>query len=357
MDSRKNYFDISDTIRHKLEDFQYELPQELIAQYPLKDRDSCRLMVLDRESGEISHKKFTDLVDLLKPQDCLVLNDTRVFPARLFGQKDRTGAQVEVFLLRNLEGNMWEVMVKPARKIRIGNKIVFSDNLSCDVVDNTLSGGRIVEFNSNGNILQILDNIGYMPLPPYIKRMPEELDQEYYQTVYADKPGAVAAPTAGLHFTDELLNKIGKKGITITRVTLHVGLGTFRPVKVDDISRHKMDSEYYEVDSETAQAINKSRKEGKSVVAVGTTCVRALETLTDHHGFIRAGKGWTDKFIYPPYEFRIVDKLLTNFHLPGSTLLMLVSAFSSLELTKEAYNQAMKEKYRFFSYGDAMFIR
>ncbi len=357
MDSRKNYFDGTDSTRYKLEDFQYELPQKLVAQYPLTERDSCRLMVVNRENGEVHDKTFPEIMGLIEPGDCLVLNDTRVFPARLFGQKDRTGAEVEVFLLRNLEGKLWEVLVKPARKIRIGNKIIFGENLSCDVVDNTLSGGRIVEFNSNGNILSILDKIGNMPLPPYIKRKPEDLDQEFYQTVYADKPGAVAAPTAGLHFTDTLLQKIGKIGCSVARITLHVGLGTFRPVKVEDISRHKMDSEYYEVDSQTAHMINKTREKGKSIVAVGTTAVRALETLADHHGYIRGGKGWTDKFIYPPYEFRIVDKLLTNFHLPGSTLLMLVSAFAGRDLVMEAYRQAVDKEYRFFSYGDAMFIQ
>lgn len=357
MDSKKNYFDSIDNIRYKLDDFEYHLPAELIAQYPLEQRDSCRMMVLDRESGDIRHQNFTDLVDLLNPADCLVLNDTRVFPARLFGRKDRTGAQVEVFLLRNLEGTLWEVMVKPARKIRIGNKIMFNENLSCDVVDNTLSGGRIVEFNANGNILQLLDKLGSMPLPPYIKRHPESLDQEYYQTVYAQRPGAVAAPTAGLHFTSPLLEKIEKKGVRLSYVTLHIGVGTFRPVKVEDISRHRMDSEYYEIDANSAGLINRTRQEGGSIVAVGTTCVRTLETLTDHRGNIRSARGWTDKFIFPPYDFKVVDKLLTNFHLPRSTLLMLVAAFGSLELIKKAYREAVDNKYRFFSYGDAMFIQ
>jgi S-adenosylmethionine:tRNA ribosyltransferase-isomerase len=357
MDSKKNYFDSIDNIRYKLDDFEYQLPQELIAQYPLEQRDACRMMVLDRESGEIKHQEFTDLADLLSPSDCLVLNDTRVFPARLFGHKDRTGAQVEVFLLRNLEGNLWEVLVKPARKIRIGNKIMFSENLSCDVVDNTLSGGRIVEFNANGNILQLLDKLGSMPLPPYIKRHPENLDQEYYQTVYAQRPGAVAAPTAGLHFTNPLLEKIEKKGVKLAYVTLHIGVGTFRPVKVEDISRHRMDSEYYEIDANSAGLINRIRQEGGSIVAVGTTSVRTLETLTDHHGNIRPARGWTDKFIFPPYDFKVVDKLLTNFHLPRSTLLMLVAAFTSLDLIKKAYREAVDKKYRFFSYGDAMFIQ
>jgi S-adenosylmethionine:tRNA ribosyltransferase-isomerase len=356
MDSKKNYFDSINGSRYKLDDFNYELPQELIAQYPLTERDTCRLMVVDRESGQLRHQKFPDVISWMNAGDCLVLNDTRVFPARLFGKKDRTGANVEVFLLRNLEGNLWEVLVKPARKIRIGNKIMFDEELYCDVVDNTLSGGRIVEFNSNGNIFQVLDKIGNMPLPPYIKRLPEKVDSEYYQTVYAKRPGAVAAPTAGLHFTDSVLNQIEEKGIRITNLTLHIGLGTFRPVKVEDISRHKMDSEFYEVNADTARVINETRDNNGSVIAVGTTTVRVLETLADHHGFIRPAKGWTDKFIYPPFEFKVVDKLITNFHLPGSTLLMLVSAFSSLDLIKSAYQQAIEERYRFFSYGDSMII-
>jgi S-adenosylmethionine:tRNA ribosyltransferase-isomerase len=356
MDSRKNYSDKFDGLRYKLEDFNYKLPTDLVAQYPLKDRDSCRLMVVDRASGQISHRQFTDILGLFKAGDCLVFNNTRVFPARLFGQKDRTGAIVEVFLLRNLENNLWEVLVKPARKIRIGNKIVFGETLSCDVVDNTLSGGRIVEFNTNGNIHQLLEKLGNMPLPPYIKRKPEAIDHEYYQTVYAQKPGAVAAPTAGLHFTQPLIKKIEKKGIISVFITLHIGLGTFRPVKVEDISRHHMDSEYYEVDEESSRLINQTRKNKGKIIAVGTTSVRVLETLTDHYGFIRPASGWTDKFIFPPYEFRVVGGLLTNFHLPASTLIMLVSAFCSLDLIRKAYKEAIQKKYRFFSYGDAMLI-
>ncbi len=343
-------------MKYRLEDFHYDLPIELIAQYPIKERDACRLMVIDRKHNEITHHKFVDLLDFLKPKDCLVLNNTQVFPARLFGQKDRTGAQVEVFLLRNLEGNLWEVLVNPARKVRIGNKIVFDDDLICDVVDNTLSGGRIVEFSSNGNIYHILDKIGKVPLPPYIKRNPEEIDKEYYQTVYAQKPGAVAAPTAGLHFTNKLLEKIKKDGVNIAQITLHIGLGTFRPVQVDDVSRHRMDSEYYEVEPESARLINQTKEIGGSIFAVGTTTVRVLETLADNHGHIRPARGWTDKFIYPPYDFKIINRLITNFHLPGSTLLMLVSAFSSLDIIKKAYNEAINKKYQFYSYGDAMLI-
>jgi len=343
-------------MKYKLEDFQYDLPKELIAQYPLTERDECRLMIINRESNELFHTQFLNIVDYLKPNDCIVINNTKVFPARLYGRKDRTGAQIEVFLLRNLEGNLWEVLVNPARKVRIGNKIMIDDDLICDVVDNTLSGGRIVEFSSNGNIFSILERVGNVPLPPYIKRSPEQIDKEYYQTVYAKKPGAVAAPTAGLHFTKELLKKIQLLNIKIASVTLHIGLGTFRPVQVDDISRHRMDSEYYEVDAESARLINHTKEEGKSVIAIGTTTVRVLETLADQHGFVRPARGWTDKYIFPPYDFKIIDKLLTNFHLPGSTLLMLASAFTSLPLIKKAYQEAILQKYRFYSYGDAMLI-
>ncbi len=356
MESKKNYFNPVDGVKYKLSEFQYDLPEELIAQYPLEERDACKMMVVNRETGEIEHRNFRDILDYLSPNDCLVLNDTRVFPARLIGRKDKTNARVEIFLLRNLEGKVWEVLVKPARKVRIGNKIVIGDELACDVIDNTLSGGRIVEFNCNGNFYQILEKVGKTPLPPYIKRPPEPIDKDYYQTVYAEKHGAVAAPTAGLHFTNNLLRKIKIKGINIAHVTLHVGLGTFRPVQVEDVSRHKMDSEYYDIDSDAVHLINETREKGGSVIAIGTTSVRVLETIADHRGFVRPARGWTDKFIYPPYEFKIVDRIITNFHLPGSTLLMLVSAFSGLDLMKQAYQEAVDNKYRFFSYGDAMCI-
>jgi len=356
MESRKNYFNPIDGVKYRIGDFQYDLPQELIAQYPLKKRDACRLMVVNRKDASISHKKFSEITEFLQAGDCLVINDTKVFPARLFGKKDKTGARVEIFLLRNLEGPIWEVLVKPARKVRIGNKIIFGGELSCDVIDNTLSGGRIVEFNYNGNLYQMLEELGQTPLPPYIKRDPEELDKELYQTVYAQKPGAVAAPTAGLHFTEAILEKIEKKGVKIANVTLHVGLGTFRPVQVEDISRHQMESEYYEIGTLAAQLINETREEGGAIVAVGTTSVRVLETVADNRGFIRPTRGWTDKFIYPPYDFKIIDHLITNFHLPGSTLLMLVSAFSGVDLMREAYQEAIRKKYRFYSYGDAMYI-
>jgi S-adenosylmethionine:tRNA ribosyltransferase-isomerase len=357
MESRKDYFESIDGVKYRLSDFQYELPEELIAQYPLEERDSCRMMVVERETGEISHRIFRDILEYVNEGDCLVLNDTQVFPARLIGQKDKTGARVEIFLLRNLEGNTWEVLVKPARKVRIGNKILFDNNISCDVIDNTLSGGRIVEFNCNGDFFQLIEKIGQTPLPPYIKRPPEEIDRLYYQTVFARKPGAVAAPTAGLHFTENLLKRLQLKGVKLANVTLHVGLGTFRPVQVDDIARHQMDSEYYEISPEAADVINKARESGGKIIAVGTTAVRVLETVADRNGYLRPARGWTDKFIYPPYRFKIVDQLITNFHLPGSTLLMLVSAFSSLELMKKAYQEAVKERYRFYSYGDAMYIR
>lgn len=357
MVSRKIYSDSIDGKRYQLEDFLYNLPENFIAQYPLKERDACRLLILNRKSGKIEHRQFSEVVNFLKPGDCLVLNDTRVFPARLLGLKDKSTNQIEIFLLRKLEGDMWETLVKPARKVRIGNKIVFGEELSCDVIDNTLFGGRIVEFNYQGDFNRILEKVGHTPLPPYIKREAEEEDKLYYQTVYAQKIGAVAAPTAGLHFTNALLKKIEDKGITITSLTLHVGMGTFKPVKVDDIRRHKMDPEYYELSAESAGIINKTKAGGGAVVAVGTTTVRALETIADNHGLIRHGRGWTEKFIYPPYKFRMVDGLITNFHLPGSTLLMLVSAFSSVETVKKTYQEAMARKYRFFSYGDAMLIR
>jgi S-adenosylmethionine:tRNA ribosyltransferase-isomerase len=356
MDTKKDFFNSIDDVKHSLIDFQYNLPEELIAQFPLEERDQCRLLVLQRESGKIEHKYFFEISEYLNAGDCLVLNDTKVFPARLFGQKEKTGAKIEIFLLRNLENNLWEILVKPARKVRIGNKIIFKEELYCDVVDNTVSGGRIVEFSYDGNFYEKLERLGKTPLPPYINREPEDKDKHFYQTVYAQKLGAVAAPTAGLHFTENLLKKIKDKGINFAFLTLHVGLGTFRPVQVEDISRHKMNSEYYELSKESAHTINTTRMDGGKIVAIGTTAVRALETISDHHGLIRPSRGWTDKFIYPPYQFKIVDRLVTNFHLPQSTLLMLVAAFSSLDIIKDTYQQAIINKYRFFSYGDAMFI-
>jgi len=356
MDSNKSFFDDDNSIKLKLADFEYNLPEKLVAQYPLEERDQCRMMVLNRSSHEIAHRKFDEILEHLKPGDCLVVNDTSVFPARLMGMKDKTGAKVEVFLLRNLENGIWEVMVKPARKVRLGNKIVFNDRFSCDIIDNTVSGGRIIEVHCDGDFFEILEEVGQTPLPPYIKRDPEPNDREYYQTVYASKRGAVAAPTAGLHFTKELLEKVKEKGVKIVTVTLHVGLGTFKPVQVDDISRHQMHSEFYEITKETARVINDTRDDGNRVVAVGTTSVRVLETVADRSGFVRQGTGWTDRFIFPPHQFRAVDGLITNFHLPQSTLLMLTSAFGGHEFVMHAYKQAVKEKYRFYSYGDAMLI-
>ena len=356
MDLNKNFFEDDIGAKLKLSDFSYHLPDKLIAQYPLENREESRLMVLNRTSRDIDEKHFTDISEYLDPGDCLVLNNTRVFTARLIGTKDKTGAKVEVFLLRNLENGIWEVMVKPARKVRLGNKIVFSKDFTCDIIDNTVSGGRIIEVHCNGDFFEVLEEVGQTPLPPYIKRPAEQIDREYYQTVYATQRGAVAAPTAGLHFSSDLLKRIEEKGVRIAYLTLHVGLGTFKPVQVDDISRHQMHSEYYEISEEAAEIINKTRSSGKAICAVGTTSVRVLETVAGRNGRVRQGRGWTDKFIYPPYQFQAVDKLITNFHLPESTLLMLTSAFAGHDFTMEAYRKAVKGAYRFFSYGDAMMI-
>jgi len=340
----------------KLADFQYNLPEKLIAQYPAKRRDQARLMIVNRETSEIDTALFSDVVDYMNEGDCLVINETKVFPARLFGTKDRTDAQVEIFLLRELEPSLWEVLVKPARKVRIGNRLTVGKELMCDVIDNTVSGGRVVRFHYDGDFYAIVERIGKSPLPPYIKREPEPLDKERYQTVYAKVRGAVAAPTAGLHFTKELLKKIEKKGVKIVPVLLHLGLGSFRPVAVEDLSRHKMDSEYYEISEESVEAINETMRSGHKVIAVGTSTVRVLETVVTSEGWVKPGKGWTDKFIYPPYDFKIVDRLITNFHLPGSTLLMMVCAFAGRDLIFKAYRRAIREKFRFYSYGDAMLI-
>ncbi len=357
MDFSRNYFEDETTSKLKLVDFEYEVPEELVAQYPPKKRGASRMMVLERQTGTIDHRKFPDVMEYINEGDCLVVNDTRVFPARLLGTKDKTGAKVEVFLLRNLENGIWEVMVKPARKVRLGNKIVFSDRFSCDIIDNTVSGGRIIEVHCDGDFFEILEEVGHTPLPPYINRAAEPVDRESYQTVYAKNLGAVAAPTAGLHFTDEILKQLESRGVRIVPVTLHVGLGTFKPVQVDDISRHQMHSEYYNLSDEAAAIINETRENKNKVIAVGTTSVRVLETVAGRNGLVRSGSGWTDKFIYPPYQFRVVDNLLTNLHLPQSTLMMLVSAFAHHEFIKIAYKEAIKESYRFFSYGDCMFIR
>ncbi len=340
----------------KLSDFKYNLPEKLIAQYPSKERDKCRLMVLNREEESTTEGVFDDVLNYMEEGDCLVLNETKVFPARLEGTKDKTDAKVEVFLLRELEQGLWEVLVKPARKVRVGNRLSIGNSLSCDVIDNTVSGGRVVRFNSIENFYELVDEMGKSPLPPYIKREPEPMDKERYQTVYARVRGAVAAPTAGLHFTDDLLDQIEKKGVKIVKLVLHLGLGSFRPVVVEDLGRHKMDSEYYEISPEAAETINESTRNKKNVLAVGTSVVRALETSVTSEGWAKPSHGWTDKFIYPPYDFKIVDRMITNFHLPNSTLLMLVSAFASRDLIFKAYRKAIREKFKFYSYGDAMLI-
>ena len=340
----------------KLSDFKYNLPEKLIAQYPSDDREKCRLMVLDRESGATDEKVFEDVTEYMHEGDCLVLNETKVFPARLEGTKDKTDAKVEVFLLRELEQNLWEVLVKPARKVRVGNRLSIGNELSCDVIDNTVSGGRVVRFNYEGDFYSIVDKIGRSPLPPYIKRDPEPMDKERYQTVYARVRGAVAAPTAGLHFTPDLIQKIEKKGIKVVKVVLHLGLGSFRPVVVEDLNRHKMDSEFYEISQESADIVNETKMNNKNVFAVGTSVVRALETSVTSEGWSKASGGWTDKFIFPPYNFKIVDRVITNFHLPNSTLLMLVSAFATRDQIFKAYRKAIRDKYFFYSYGDAMLI-
>jgi S-adenosylmethionine:tRNA ribosyltransferase-isomerase len=340
----------------KLSDFKYKLPDKLIAKYPAPQRDKSRLMVLHRDTHEIEEKIFSDLVNYLQEGDCLVINETKVFPARLMGTKDKTDAEVEIFLLRELENSLWEVLVRPARKVRVGNRLSVNSKLYCDVIDNTVSGGRVVRFNYIGNFFDIVDKIGQSPLPPYIEREPEPQDKERYQTVFARVRGAVAAPTAGLHFTKELLKKIENRGVKITPIVLHLGLGSFRPVVVEDLNRHKMDSEYYEVPEQTAEVINDTIKGGGRVVAVGTSTTRALETSVTSEGWAKPSKGWTDKFIFPPYEFKIVGGLITNFHLPNSTLLMLVSAFAGRDFVFKAYRKAIREKYRFYSYGDAMLI-
>jgi S-adenosylmethionine:tRNA ribosyltransferase-isomerase len=342
----------------RLSDFDYHVPEELIAKFPIKQRDHSKLMVIDRKNQTITHKKFYDIIDYLNPGDLLVVNETKVYPARLWAVKDRTEAKVEVFLLRELENSLWEVMVKPARKVRIGNKLTISEGVQCDVIDNTVSGGRVVRFNNIPKevLYKLIDEVGQSPLPPYIDREPTEDDKQRYQTVYAKKRGAVAAPTAGLHFTTELMQKIVAKGVKIYPIVLHIGLGTFRPVTVEDLSRHRMDSEYFEVSAETALAINEARAKGKRIVAVGTSVVRTLETVTVSGFQITPRRGWTDKFIHPPYEFKMADALVTNFHQPKSTLIMQVSAFCGHELIMKAYQEAIKKKYRFFSYGDAMII-
>ena len=338
-----------------LKDFYYDLPAELIAQDPLAQRSNSRLMVIDRESGEISHKHFHDVIDYLNPGDCLVINDTRVIPARLLGQKEDTGAAIEVLLLKRHDDKTWETLVKPGKKARIGARISFGEGkLVGEVVDIVDEGNRLIRFSYDGIFEEVLDELGQMPLPPYITHKLE--DKERYQTVYAKHSGSAAAPTAGLHFTQELLDAIKQKGIEIARVTLHVGLGTFRPVKVENILEHHMHSEFCMIDEVAANTINEVKKNGGKVISVGTTSTRTLETAAAGDGTIKPCSGWTDIFIYPGYKFKCVDRLITNFHLPESTLLMLVSALYDREKILEAYKIAVEEKYRFFSFGDAMII-
>ncbi|MBK3493416.1 tRNA preQ1(34) S-adenosylmethionine ribosyltransferase-isomerase QueA [Viridibacillus sp. YIM B01967] len=342
----------------KLEDFDFALPEELIAQTPLKDRTSSRLMVVDRESGEVTHHTFRDIIEELHEGDCLVLNDTRVLPARLMGVKEETGAHVEVLLLKQTANeDEWETLVKPAKRVKIGTEITFGEGLLKATCTGELDhGGRLFKFDYEGIFYEILDQLGEMPLPPYIR---EKLDdQDRYQTVFAKERGSAAAPTAGLHFTEELLDEIRAKGVKVTFLTLHVGLGTFRPVNVETIETHEMHSEFYHLSAETAALINETKQKGGSVISVGTTSTRTLETIAERHdGKLVADSGWTAIFIYPGFEYKVIDGLITNFHLPKSTLVMLVSALTTREIILNAYNIAVQERYRFFSFGDAMFIR
>lgn len=340
----------------KTKDFFYELPQKLIAQEPLKSRDSSRLMILEKETGNIIHKHFYEIIDELMPEDCLILNDSRVLPARIYGVKEETGAMVEFLLLNRISENIWEALAGPGKKAKPGTKFIFGNGIMAgEVLDVTPDGNRIIRFACKENFYTTLDKIGQMPLPHYITH--ELVDKERYQTVYSKELGSAAAPTAGLHFTNELLEKIKAKGVKIGFVTLHVGLGTFRPVKAENISEHKMHSEHFEIPKETAQLITETKKNGGRVISVGTTSCRTLETMFKLEGKIAPCSGWTDIFIYPGYKFNVIDALITNFHLPESTLIMLVSAFAGQKHTLTAYQKAVEDEYRFFSFGDAMFIR
>lgn len=338
-----------------VKDFDYELPEELIAQDPLKDRSASRLMVLGRKSGTVEHRKFTDILEYLNPGDCLVINNTKVIPARLFGTKKETGAGIEILLLKRLENDIWETLVKPGKKAKPGTTIVFADGLlTGKVIDVAEDGNRLIQFSYEGIFEEILDRLGQMPLPPYITHQLQ--DKNRYQTVYAKHDGSAAAPTAGLHFTKELLEQVRQKGVEIAEITLHVGLGTFRPVKTANILEHHMHSEFYMVSAEAAEKINCARKLGHKVISVGTTSTRTLESAADENGMLHEKSGWTDIFIYPGYEFKVIDGLITNFHLPQSTLVMLVSAFAGRDHVLSAYRTAVQESYRFFSFGDAMLI-
>lgn len=339
----------------KTSDFYYDLPQELIAQDPLEDRSSSRLLHLDKETGAIEHTDFKHILQYLQPGDCLVINDTKVIPARLYGHKKETGAVIEILLLKRRENDIWECLVKPGKKARPGAEIIFGDGiLTGEIIDIVDEGNRLIQFHYDGIFEEILDQLGEMPLPPYITHKLQ--DKNRYQTVYAKNEGSAAAPTAGLHFTRELLAKVEEMGVSIAHVTLHVGLGTFRPVKVDDVEQHHMHSEFYVVEEDQARLINETKKNGGRVISVGTTSCRTLESAADEEGILHAGSGWTEIFIYPGYQFKIIDGLITNFHLPESTLLMLVSALAGKEKIMHAYEEAVKERYRFFSFGDAMII-
>ena len=339
----------------KTSDFYFDLPQELIAQDPLEDRSSSRLLVLDRETGKTEHHIFKDVIDYLNPGDCLVVNNTKVIPARLFGSKEGTEAKIEILLLKRKENDVWETLVKPGKKAKPGTRISFGDGLlTGEVIDVVEEGNRLIKFTYDGIFEEILDQLGQMPLPPYITHQLK--DKNRYQTVYAKHDGSAAAPTAGLHFTPELLEAIKAKGVNIAHVTLHVGLGTFRPVKVEDVTNHHMNSEFYIVEEDQAKLINETKQRGGKIISVGTTSCRTLESATDDQGILHAGSGWTDIFIYPGYKFKMIDRLITNFHLPESTLLMLVSALAGKDKIMAAYEEAVKERYRFFSFGDAMII-
>lgn len=338
-----------------VKDFDFDLPEELIAQHPLKQRDSSRLMVLNKETGEITHKGFHDIIEHLSEGDTLVLNNTRVMPARLIGEKEGTHGKIEFLLLKRIEKDKWECLAKPGKSARVGRKFTFGEGkLKAEVIEVKEDGNRIVEFFYEGIFEEVLDSLGEMPLPPYIHERLE--DKERYQTVYSKENGSAAAPTAGLHFTKELLEEIKNKGINIVYVTLHVGLGTFRPVKVESLEEHEMHSEFYMLSKESADIINETKKRGNQIISVGTTSTRTLETIGDENGFVKEQSGWTNIFIYPGYKFKVVNKLITNFHLPESTLIMLVSTLAGKENVMNAYKEAVKEKYRFFSFGDAMFI-
>ena len=353
-------------MRTKLSQFNFDLPKELVAQYPSPERDESRLMVLHRSTGKIEHKLFKDLLSYFGEGDVIIFNNTKVFPARLFGQKEKTGAKIEVFLLRELNhsARLWDVLVDPARKIRVGNKLYFEDAnghdaLVAEVVDNTTSRGRTIRFLFDGtddDFQNELVRLGNTPLPKYIDREPEAIDRERYQTIYAKELGAVAAPTAGLHFSRELMKRLELKGVSFAELTLHIGLGTFRTIDVEDLSKHKMEAEYFRITQDAAEKVNKSLQAEKKVCAVGTTTMRSIETAVSAENLLKPVEGWTNKFIYPPYEFSIANSMITNFHLPKSSLLIMIAAFGGIDLVMEAYNEAVKEKYRFFSYGDAMLI-